>query len=260
MNPIKTSIMIFGLICIFISSQAQTKKVRKPKEYVYPSNVIKLNTTSLLFKTVALQYERKLASRWSFAMGVIYRPSSKLLYYDMIGQDPAAFGISASSGYSYSTLKNSRLSITPEFRYYFKKKSPRGLYLSPFFKYQVETEKMNYKYFESKTNPGVEKIGDFTLTNRSMGVGVLFGYQVLTVKKLAIDFWFLGPWFGNQKSKINSKLNIANMEQLDQNLIASSLEEISGVPVKFNNSGINNFSNGYKFGVRFIGVNIGYNF
>ncbi len=50
------------------------------------------------------------------------------------------------------------------------------------------------------------------------------------------------------------------MEQLDQNSVASSLEEIGGVPVKFNNTGINNFSNGYKFGLRLIGVNIGYNF
>lgn len=259
----KKLFLLFCLTIFTLTSYAQTQskiiRPKKEKAYVYPSSIIKINTTSLLFKTVAVQYERKLASKWSFALGVLYRPSSKLLMYDAMAESTQSY-LTPNAKYAYSTMKLSRLAITPEFKFFFKKTAPRGLYLSPFFRYRRDVTPFDFKYFASNISATNEKKGTAKITDRNIGVGVLFGLQILSKNKLAVDFWFLGPGLTNAKSSVSSKLNTSELNQIDKNSISTDLEEITSVAIKNDNNGFFGSSTGYSFYFRMIGVNIGYNF
>jgi hypothetical protein len=254
-------ILCFGVIFTNAQTKEKPKSNKKPKEYIYPSNVIKLNLTGLLFKSVGVQYERKIGQHISAALGVIYRPTSGFLYYDVLSQNTANTGFSTETAQMYGTAKMGRLSITPEVRYYFKKNTPKGLYLSPFFRYQREVTPFKFNYYESNVNPTVQKTGNAVIKDNSVGVGILFGLQILSRKKLAIDFWFLGPWFGQTKSTLVSKINTTNINAFDKAIIASNMEPVYyNYAVNWNASGINSINKRYSIGARFIGINIGYNF
>ncbi len=256
-------ILFLCLISMFTHAQTKekSKNTKKQKEYIYPSNVIKLNLTGLLFKSIGVQYERKIGQHISAALGVIYRPTSEFLYYDALSQNTANTGLSAESAKMYSTAKMGRLSITPEARYYFKKNTPKGLYLSPFFRYQREVTPFEYQYYESNVNSTLIKTGKAVIKDNSIGVGILFGLQLISHKKFAIDFWFLGPWFGQTKSTLTSKINTSNINDFDRAIIASNMEPVYyNYPVKWNSSGISSINKKYSIGARFLGINIGYNF
>jgi hypothetical protein len=236
-------------------------KNKKPKEYIYPSNVVKINLTSFLFKTFAVQYERKVAPKLSIALGAIYRPGSSLFMYNMLSQNAGNYNISPENAYSYGTAKLRRLAFTPEVKYYFKRKTPKGLYLSGFFRYQSDNTTFNYKYNESNTTPSVEKIGLASIKENAYGGGILFGYQIVSKKKLAIDFWFLGPWLGINKTNFSSKINMSNINQFDKAIISSNLEPMAGNnALIWQNDGFNTNLSSYKLGIRTFGINIGYNF
>lgn len=255
--------IIASVFIINANAQQVERKVskRKVKEYVYPSNIIKLNLTGLIFKTVGIQYEYKLANNLSLGLGVTYRPKSNFLLYESYGQNPTTYGMSLETGYMFSTANYGRFAFTPELRYYFKKKAPKGLYLAPFLKYQRESTAFDFKYTESNTIVSTNKIGKGLLTDTRMGVGLLFGYQVVKTNKLAIDFWFLGPWFGQSTSKLNSKINMTNVTAADQSILASSMEPFYyNQGIKWDGNGINTTYKKYGGGVRMLGINIGYNF
>lgn len=235
------------------------KKDKKPKEYVYPSNLVKLNLTSLLFKTFCAQYEYKLTNRWSIAPSILYRPNSGMVLFKAYA-DNGGQGITPNAQYSYGSMTMARLALTVDAKYYLKKRAPRGLYLSPFIRYRRDKNDFDYRYYESNISTTNQKVGQASMIERTVGVGVLFGYQIVNRNKLAVDFWFLGPWFGNRNTTIQSKLTMGNLNQIDKNSIASDLEEVGAVPVKYTNDGVKNTVVNYGGGVRMIGVHLGYNF
>jgi Protein of unknown function (DUF3575) len=254
--------LLLLLVCSVNLLQAQSstivRKSKKLKEFIYPSNVLKLNAPSLLFKAFAPQYEYKFDKHWSFALGIIYRPLSSMVLFKSIAEGNNS-GLTLDAKYSYGTMKASRISVTPELRYYFRKTAPRGFYAAPFVRYRLDKQNFDYHYAETNTSANY-KIGNADFKERSIGLGVLIGYQVVSRNHLTIDFWMLGPWFGNRKSTIKSKLNTSNLNLFDKSAIISNLEEIAGVPVRFDNSGVFNSVVGYAGGLRGIGVNFGYNF
>lgn len=259
--------MRFVLIVLFVlmatSTQAQRYRVgqdkKKKKEYVYPSNVIKLNLSSAIFKALGVQYERKLASRFSFALGGIYRPSSSLFFFKTLSDNAGNSGISPETAAMYESARFSRLSITPELRFYFKKKAPKGLYLAPFFRYNRDQTRFDFKY--SENNSTVRKTGQARLTENMIGGGILFGLQILSKKKLAVDLWFLGPWLGFNKATLKSGLNVGNINEFEKAVLASNIEPIiQDEALKWDNSGINTTISRTGLGVRLLGINIGYNF
>lgn len=259
-----TLLLIATILVLNVSAQQReikTSSKRKVKEYVYPPNVIKLNLTGLIFKTIGMQYEHKISNNMSVALGLTYRPKSTFLLYNMMSQDAANFGLSQASAYMFSTAKYNRFAITPELKYYFKKKAPKGLYLAPFLRYQREATTFNFKYTESNTSTTQSKIGSATQSENKFGLGILFGYQIIKTNKLAIDFWFLGPWFGQNTSKLNAKINMTDVTDFDKSILDSDMEDIYGnQTIKWDGTGINSSYKKYSIGARMIGVNIGINF
>jgi hypothetical protein len=258
-------LLMLALLCsLALQSNAQRYKVdqdkRKKKEFVYPSNVVKINLSSLMFKSLGVQYESKVRRNMSLALGVIYRPQSSLKLFDLAADNAANSGISPSTADMYRSAVLSRLSITPEFRLYFKKKAPKGLYLAPFVRYNRDQIRFDFKYYEN--NSVVQRTGKATLRENHFGGGILLGLQVLTKKHLSIDFWFAGPWFGYNKAQLKSTLPVNNINEFERAIISSNIEPIisNAKTLSWNQDGIDTDISRTGLGFRLLGINIGYNF
>jgi len=251
------------------SSSSSSKSVvlkKKKKEYVYPSNVIKLNLSSLLFKAVGLQYEHKVRKNMSLALGVIYRPKSRSVYNKLLGGNDTVFtsGLSPETKAMFASSRYRSLMITPEFRYYFRKKAPKGLYLAPFLRGTFDRLSFDYTYHEDGTFN--LRTASARLNSSSMGGGILFGYHLITKKQFCIDFWFLGPWYGSSTYKISSTVDMKKINEFERAIVSSNMEDIYNLAgttahqIEWNATGFSGKYNKGTLGMRMIGINIGYNF
>lgn len=238
---------------------------KKPKQFVYPPNVVKLTVNSLLFKALSVQYERKVRKNMSLALGLIYRPKSKSLYNTYYQESNSAnWGVSKETAAMYQSSRLRTLMITPEFRYYFRKKSPKGLYLAPFARFRSDRLTFNYTYREN--NSSVTKTAEAKFSQNAIGGGLLFGMQILSKKGLSIDLWFVGPWYGTMTSSIKGKLNTANVNEFERAIIASNIDPLyypftEGVKgVSWDANGLVGKYSNSTLGFRFVGINLGYNF
>lgn len=240
------------------------KAIKKKKEvYQLVHNVVKLNIPGLLVRSFGAQYERKLNRSKSFAMGVIYRPNFKTPILNIIMQD-TNFTASAETLMMLKSSRYRSLMLTPEFRFYFKKKAPRGLYLAPFLRYKHEMLSSNFRYQES-ANGGILKTGIYKNRSDAFGAGILFGLQVLTKKKVTIDFWFLGPWAGIQFTKNSSEIPTASLNEFDKAYIESVTEGYNDRfaldnTYQWSSTGFGNSGSGFTLGLRMFGIHIGYSF
>lgn len=240
------------------------KPVKKKKPiYETVDQVVKLNIPSLLMRTLAVQYEKKLSPSKTIALGVIYRPNFPTPIINILLKD-TNFTASAETMYMLKSSKYNTLMITPEFRFYFKKKAPRGLYLAPFLRYKKETLTANFRYQESALGSNL-KVGEYKNKSNAIGAGLLFGIQILTKKKVTIDFWFLGPWAGINFVSNESKINTSNLNEFDKAYIESSTESYNNAfgfsnKYEWSSKGFSNSDTKFGIGVRMFGINIGYSF
>lgn len=260
--------LTFYCLNIFAQDQPRVPKPRpvKKKKQVYElvDNVVKLNVTSLLFRALAVQYEHKLSPSKTFGLGVIYRPNFPTPIIGLLMQD-TNFTASAETIYMLETSRYNALMITPEFRFYFKKKAPRGLYLAPFLRYKRETFTSNFKYQETGAGSSVLKTGEYQSRINTFGAGILFGLQILARNRMTIDFWFLGPWAGMEIVKNAGKINTSGLNEYDRAYIESSTESYNNALgfsniYNWTNSGFGNKGSGFTYGARMIGINFGYSF
>lgn len=266
----KTKLIL--LCCLFaMNSFAQDqeriplkKKARKtPALYETVNHVAKINLTSFMFRTFALQYEKKITRSKTFALGLIYRPNVSTPFYNIILKD-TNFAFSKETRYMMSSSKYTTFMLTPEFRFYLRKKAPRGLYLAPFLRYKFEKENANYLYQESSIS-SVLRVGKYNIVNHTIGAGVLFGIQILTKKKVTIDFWFFGPWAGGSFSKRYSNINTSNINIYDKASVEATIEGYdtkidSKHSLQWDSKGFSNRQNNFSWGLRMFGINIGYAF
>jgi hypothetical protein len=266
----KLLVLLFSVSCLQLMAQdqARTPKPRpeKKKKQVYEvvDNVMKVNVSSLLFRALAVQYERKLSRSKSFGMGIIYRPNFSTPILNVLMKD-TGFTASAETLFMLKSSHYNALMLTPEFRFYFRKKAPRGLYLAPFLRYKRETFTSDYRYQETGAGSAVMKTGEYKNKINTMGAGILFGLQILTKKRMTIDFWFLGPWVGMEYITNSSKINTSGLNEYDRAYIESSTESYNNAlgfsnQYSWSGSGFSNKANGFTFGARMIGINFGYSF
>lgn len=263
-------VIIFSLNGLLLLAQDQPRTPRprpeKKKKQVYElvDNVVKLNMSSLLLRSLSLQYERKLNRSKSFAMGIIYRPNFSTPILNVLMKD-TAFTASAETLFMLRSSRYKALMLTPEFRFYFKRKAPRGLYLAPFLRYKYETLTADYRYQETGAGSAALKTATYKNQINTFGAGILFGLQILTKKRMTIDFWFLGPWVGMEYINNSSKINTSGLNEYDRAYIESSTESYNNAlgfsnQYSWSGSGFSNKSNGFTFGARMIGINVGYSF
>ena len=249
---------------------SSSKSKKKLKERAYHDNLIKLNLSSLVFKSIGLQYERKIARKKSLAIGFIYRPKGSWFLSKFYDTTNASTGISQETRFMYTSSKFSTFMFTPEFRYYLSRQAPRGLYLAAFLRTRFDKTSFNYHYYED--NNITQKIGLANLNETMIGGGIMLGLQLITRKNISIDLWFVGPWVFNKSVKLESKVNTTNISELQQKFLSQDmkpwLERFSfneddftkGEDVRWNANGVMTKFNYVSVGARFVGINIAYNF
>ena len=233
---------------------------RKKKERVYKKNIVKFNLTGLILKSAGFQYEHKISRKTSLALGLIYRPKGSWFLSHYYDTTTASTGYSQESKFMLASSRLRSFSITPEFRYYLGRQAPKGLYLAAFARLKFNKTQFTYHYYDDVNF--VQRTALGILNENMIGGGVLFGYQLVTRKRLTIDFWFLGPWIGNQHVKLSSSVNANNINSLQQTFISQDMKAMLSKDhdIQWNSKGILTSFNYFDISARFLGINMAYSF
>jgi len=215
-------LMLFSFLQLSAQDPAEeTDKKSDIKSGTLPMNMIKVNLTSLPFKQYALQYERVLNRKFSFALGVRVMPASTLPFkqaiLDAVGDDPDTRDV-------LNRFQMSNMAITPEFRFYLSKRGyGRGFYLAPFYRYaSYKTSKLEFDYDDGAG--GTETINMTGKLTTNTG-GLLLGAQWPLGKRLVLDWWILGPHYGSGNGKF-SGISSQTMTPAEQDDLRTQLEDI----------------------------------
>ena len=240
--------------------EASPLSKRKIKEQVYKKNIVKFNLTGLIVKSAGFQYEHKIGRKTSLSLGLIYRPKSTWFLSNYYDTTTALTGFSQESTFMMASSRLRSFSITPEFRYYLGRQAPKGLYLAAFARFKYNKTQFNYHYYDDVNFVQRSALGN--LNETMIGGGVLFGYQLVTRKRLTIDFWFLGPWIGNQHVKLLSNVNTSSISSLQQTFIAQDMKVMLSKEhdIQWNTKGILTTFNYVALSARFAGINVAYSF
>ncbi len=234
MKKLLLSILLFSTVAV----NAQT-------------NVVKWNLMGLFLGNVSLQYERTLNEHSAVALGFGFLPSRGL---------PTIITDEDSTG-DLKLLSISGFSITPEYRYYFSGKAPKGFYMAPYIRYsKYSIDKLGVSYNSSTTGLD-ERIfvdGSFKATT----LGLMFGSQWLLGEHMTLDWWILGVGFGSQKATIAGTGNFDASEINDIKSDLADMDEDFPGELEYTVSS-NSVSVAYKYGapaIRGFGLCLGYKF
>ena len=177
---------------------------------------LKLNVLSLLAVNISLQDEYTLNDNSSVCLGFSYLPTRKII----------TNGVPSDREVEIEDLSFGGFAITPEYRYYFSGKNPKGFYAAGYFRYsKYSTSEAEYKFKrDDGTYEPVKISGDYTST----GVGIMFGCQWLLGERMTLDWWILGAAFGSQKGEYKGT---GNFDADDQQDVKDSFEDINVVGI-----------------------------
>jgi hypothetical protein len=160
-------------------------------------NIFKYNLSGLAIKYHAVQFERVISPKQSFALTVGFSPSNSLPFKDRLSE---LYGNDAQARTAIESTSFQKFTLTTEYRLYLSGKAPQGFYLAPFARYSKMTMSQNYSFVDSDNtthNPLIS--GSFT----GFGGGVLAGAQWTMGKSVVVDLWLAGPFIGTQKASFN---------------------------------------------------------
>lgn len=216
------ALMLFSCMQLTAQDQPEGTETKEPAaKNAMPMNMIKVNLTSLPLKQYALQYERVLSRKFSFALGVRVMPESTLPFKNAIlnavGDDPDTRDV-------LETFQMSNMAITPEFRFYLSKRGyGRGFYLAPFYRYaSYKTSQLEFDYDDG--GGGTETINMTGKLTSNTG-GLLLGAQWPLGKRLILDWWILGPHYGAGNG-LFSGVSTQTMTPAEQDDLRTQLEDI----------------------------------
>jgi hypothetical protein len=187
MKKLLLSILLFTAL----SSSAQT-------------NIVKWNAFGMFLGNISLQYERTLSEHSSVALGLSYLPSRGFPTVAISSDD-------ATQEADLKKLSFSGFAITPEYRYYFTGKAPKGFYAAPYFrysKYSFDDVVITYNNSTTNVDERVTAGGDF----KTAVIGVMLGAQWELGEHFALDWWIIGAGFGGQKGTFSAVGDFSNSD------------------------------------------------
>jgi Protein of unknown function (DUF3575) len=222
--------------------------------------LVKFNISGVVIKNYTAQYERILTKNSSitFSAGV----SSKApLPFKQALMD--RFSDNADAVRAINTTLFTKYVGTLEYRFYLAGHAPTGWYLAPFVRYINMTIDQDYTYTDLK---GVLHRPNLKAQFNAGGAGVLLGYQWMLGKRVGLDLWLLGPFYGT-----NVKADFVGNDPLWQQLTADDIQnirrdinsvELPGYTVtdKINLPKIEALLEGPYYGVRAFGLALSYRF
>jgi len=200
----KTTYKIILLFCCLSAQLFAQEKPAASSSSFEKKSIIKLNLTSLAFTNVYFQYELAFTPKSSACLGISFLPERGL---------PSA-AVKDDPSNNAANLTFSGWAITPEYRYHFSGKSPRGFYVAPYFRHSsYSTSGYSFTYDKSN-NAGQGTVvvdGDLSATT----VGLMFGAQWLIGEHFSIDWWIIGAGFGSSEVKLTGTGTFSAQDQSD---------------------------------------------
>ncbi|MBC7913903.1 MAG: DUF3575 domain-containing protein [Pyrinomonadaceae bacterium] len=247
----KQSLLVFTAICLMASATVAQSR----KDTLATKNLVKINLSSLALRNFSFQYERKVASRLSVALGVRVMPEGNIPFKDRISDLADDPDITK----RLNEFETGNWAITPELRWYISRKgAPRGFYLAPFARYSKYTAKLP-KFDIENTTKSIDLGGDIT----AITGGVLLGSQWRLSKLVYLDLWLLGPNYGSSSGNISGKPNTAFTPQERQEL-ETQLKDLeiplADTEVTVTSTSANVKISGPWAGIRGLGFNLAFRF
>ncbi|TAH40627.1 MAG: DUF3575 domain-containing protein [Bacteroidetes bacterium] len=188
------SVLMIAFCLLFIPSGVYAQK-----SMVIGGNVIKANLSSAVLSNYQIQYERVTGPFQSVAIGFSISPNVKLPFGGSLSD--AVGGDDDQIVKAIESIRFTRFSVTPEYRFYFGQKgAPGGFYLGTFARYTHMSMENIYPF---TTDDGIEHEMEVKGTFNGYGAGAMIGIQWLLGSSITLDWWIIGPFIGVMNSKFD---------------------------------------------------------
>jgi len=218
MKPAPLLLSTIFFLSIFLPAYSQDKEEPQKKSDQQQLNIFKVNLTGIVLNNYSFQYERILNKKIAVALSFRTMPESsvplKSLILDAADDDEQTKEV-------LDVLRISNTAITPEVRFYLGKKGfGKGFYIAPFYRYaSFKTNNMKFTYTNSLGgNNNILLSGKLT----SHTGGIMFGSQWYIGKRMALDFWILGPHYGSGNGFFEGRTS-APLNTFEQNSLRQEL-------------------------------------
>jgi hypothetical protein len=209
-------LFIVSLVAFMISgTQLYAQKLDTDK------NIIKLNLTSIPLNHYSLQYERIISKKQSVAIAFGVSPDVSLPFKKTLLD---LFDGNADAKKAIETTKFTKITVTPEYRFYTsKKESPTGFYVAPFVRFTHMSISQDYEFTPSNNRLHTAHLkGKFT----GIGGGVKIGTQWALSKQVTLDWWIIGPFFGAMNASFHGTDDMSDMTAQDKADLEKDIESV----------------------------------
>lgn len=202
----KILLLVFATICA-TSLWAQEESGKENKEIsIMKKNIIKINLPALAFKNITVQYERALSRKTTVAGTFRFMPKGSIPFKSNIiksADDPELER-------QLNNVEIGNMAFMPEIRFYLGKKGAfHGFYVAPFASIARYSANLLFEYDDNGITKNIPLSGNVN----SFTGGLMLGAQWKLSKALYLDWWILGPNYGNSKGDIAGKKTLTASEQ-----------------------------------------------
>lgn len=244
--------------CFLMSAHAfsQVPAVASP---ILGKNVIKFNLSSVALEHYMLQFERGLGLNKSIGLGIGFSSGIELPFKSTLLDQ---FGGNEDAKRAIETTKFDKLTITPEYRFYFGLKgAPLGFYLATFVRYTKLSFTQDYTFTPSN---GIEHIAKVNGKLSGVGGGAMMGIQWGLGSSVTLDWWILGPFVGVQDGSFDGVSDMSDMNAEDKANLEEDIESIDiplwTIDATVTGNDINAKISGPFYGIRMLGLSLGFRF
>ena len=186
---------------------AQQESDKENKEIsIMKKNIIKINLPALAFKNITVQYERALSRKTTVAGTFRFMPKGSIPFKSNIiklADDPELER-------QLNNVEIGNMAFMPEIRFYLGKKGAfHGFYLAPFASIARYSTNLLFEYDDNGVTKNIPLNGNVN----SFTGGLMLGAQWQLSKALYLDWWILGPNYGNSNGDIAGTKTLSPAEQ-----------------------------------------------
>lgn len=244
--------LFFGILFLFSAHLSHAQLVNK--------TVVKFNLTGVAFKSFAVQYERILTPHSSITVTASTSQDAPLPFKDALMDQ---FGDNEDARRAIGTTRFTKYNGTIEYRLYLAGHAPTGWYIAPFARYIHMDISQDYTYTPSD---GILHRAHLNAKFGAVAGGVMLGHQWMLGKRVALDLWLLGPFYGSQvkadfvgEDPLWPSLKPADVTKLHSDIEGTTLpgyKTTADLPLPIIHAKLV----GPYYGVRAFGLAIGYRF
>ncbi len=174
---------LFFPLLVFLSIAGMAQTTHRTDSLPH---ALMINLSSFVFKTISLQYERKLSHKRSITLGIKYGPESSSFLKQEVDD------LFDGTNIHFYGLNTGNLAITAGYRFYFGKSVYRGFYLSPYLRYANVKLNGPVVYDDGST----VKDGVFHANIHSVSAGAMIGASYHIAGRWMLDCWIAGAHLG----------------------------------------------------------------